>query len=123
SEANRVYACTRRKVGRGIVIELAGGLFLIAVVTLGGLLLQTSRKLHQARLACARFEGDRDAAVALLDTVPLAVFRWQRGRQDDELAVRGAPYRQFLARFDSENAAQVEAARQALHRRGPPFSV
>ena len=40
------------------MIELAGGLFLIAVVTLGGLLLQTSRKLHQARLACARFEGD-----------------------------------------------------------------
>src|SRR5713101_1711766 len=115
SEADCVHACTRRKVGRGIVIEFAGGLCLIAAVTLGGLLLRTSRKLYQTRLACARFEGERDAAVAVLDTVPLAAFRWPPGGEDEGLAVRAAPYRQFLARFDSDNATQVEAARQALH--------
>ncbi len=105
------------------MIEFAGGLCLIAAVTLGGLLLQTSRKLSQTRLACTRFEGERDAAVAVLDTVPLAAFRWAAGGEDEGIAVRAAPYRQFLARFELDNAARIEAARLALHRRGTPFSV
>jgi len=105
------------------VIEFAGGLCLIAAVTFGGLLLQTSRKLHRVRLACARFEGDRDAAVAVLDTVPLAAFRWGADVQDDELAVRTVPYRQFLGCFNADTATQIEAARRALHRQGTPFSL
>ena len=106
-----------------MVIEFAGGLCLIAVVTLGGLLLQTYRRLRETRLACAGFERERVAAMAVLDTVPLAGFRWPLGADHKAVAVRTDPYPQFLARFEADDAAHVEAARLALDRRGTPFSL
>ena len=106
-----------------MVIEFAGGLCLIAALTLGGLLLQTLWRLRATRLACAGFERERAAAVAVLDTVPLAGFRWPLGPDREPVAVRSDPYPQFLARFDAVDAERVEAARLALHRRGTPFSL
>jgi hypothetical protein len=61
------------------VIEFAGGLCLIAAVTLVGLLLQTFWRLRETRRACAGFERERAAAMAVLDTVPLAGFRLAAG--------------------------------------------
>ena len=106
-----------------MVIEFAGGLCLIAALTLGGLLLQTLRKLRATRLACAGFERKHAAAAAVLDTVPLAGFRWPLGPDREPVAVRSDPYPQFLARFDADDVARVEAARIALHRRGTSFSL
>ena len=106
-----------------MVIEFAGGLCLIAAVVLGGLLLQALRRLRETRLACAGSERERTAAVALLDTVPLAGFRWPLGPDHQGVAVRTDPYPQFLARFDADDVARVEAARLALHRRGTSFSL
>ena len=105
------------------MIEFADGLCLIATVTLGGLLLQAFRRLRETRLACARFERERAAAWAVLDTVPLAGFRWPLGPDHQGVAIRTDPYPQFLARFDPVDAERVEAARLALHRRGTPFSL
>src|SRR5260221_111667 len=42
-----------------MVIEFAGGLCLIAALTLGGLLLQTLWRLRATRLACPGFERER----------------------------------------------------------------
>ena len=56
------------------MIEFSGGLCLIAAAALGGLLLQALRRLRETRLACAGFERERAAAVAVLGTVPLAGF-------------------------------------------------
>jgi signal transduction histidine kinase len=105
------------------VIEFSGGLCLIAAVTLGGLLLQALWRLRKTRLACAGFERERAAAMAVLDTVPLAGFRWPLGSDHQGVAIRTDPYPQFLARFDAVDAERVEAARLALHRRGSPFSL
>ena len=104
------------------MIEFAGGVCLIVAVTLGGLLLQTSRRLHETRLACAGFEHERATALAVLDTVPLAGFRWSRGIDDQEVAVRAEPYPQFLARLNQGDAERIEAARQALRRGGTALS-
>jgi len=105
------------------VIEFSGGLCLIAAAALGGLLLQALRRLRETRLACAGFERERAAAVAVLDTVPLAGFRWPLRPDHQGVAIRTDPYPQFLARFDAVDAERVEVARLALHRRGTPFSL
>ena len=105
------------------MIEFSGGLCLIAAATLGGLLLQALRRLRETRRACAGFERERAAAVAVLDTVPLAGFRWPLGHDHQGVAIRTDPYPQFLARFDAVDAERVEAARLALHRGGRPFSL
>jgi signal transduction histidine kinase len=105
------------------VIEFAGGLCLIAAVTLGGLLLRAVWRLRETRLACAGFERERAAAVAVLDTVPLAGFRWPLGPDHQGVAIRTDPFPQFLARFDAVDAERVEAARLVLHRQGTPFAL
>ena len=74
-----------------MLIEFTGGLCLIAALTLGGLLLQASRKLRETQLARAGFERDWSAALAVLDTVPLAGFRWSAGGEDQGVAVRTGP--------------------------------
>ena len=89
------------------MIEFSGGLYLIAAAALGGLLLQALRRLRETRLACAGFERERAAAVAVLDTVPLAGFRWPLGPDHQGVAIRTDPYPQFLARFDAVDAERV----------------
>ncbi len=105
------------------MIAFAGGLCLIAAVTLGGLLLRADRRLRATRLALMGREREHAAAVAVLETVPLAGFRWPLGSDHHGVAIRTDPYPQFLARFDAVDAGRVEAARLALHRRGTPFSL
>ena len=61
--------------------------------------------------------------MAVLDTVPLAAFRWPVGRDADGYSVQTVAYPKFLAALAPGDAAQLEAARQALHRNGTPFSL
>src|SRR5208282_6911685 len=121
---------SRANLGRGTVIEFAAGLSAVVAMTLGGLLLRATTKLLRAttklratRLALAGYERDRAEALAVLDTVPLAAFRWPAGREQDGYPVRTAPYANFLAELISSDAAQLEAARRAVQCGGRPFSL
>ena len=105
------------------MIEFAGGLCLVIALTLGGLLMQATAKLRETRLARAGCEHERAQALAVLDTVPLAAFRWPAGREHDEDPVRAAPYLKFLSVLAPGDGAKLEAARLALHRTGTRFSL
>ena len=110
-------------MGHKMAIELAVGLCTVVAATIGGLLLHTTAKLRETRLACAGLERDRAAAAAVLDTVPLAAYRWPADCGQDGVVVRAAPYSKFLAVLDPGDAAQLEAARLALQGDRTPFSV
>ena len=84
-------------MGHKTVIELAAGFCAVVVVTQGGLLLWAKAKLRKSRLACASCESARAEALAALDTVPLAAFRWPVGRDSDGYSVHTVPYPKFLA--------------------------
>jgi signal transduction histidine kinase len=105
------------------VVELAAGLCTVVALTLAGLLLQTAAKLREARLACATSERDRAVALAVLDTVPLAAFRWPAGCDQDGYSVRTCSYPAFLGELAVADAAQLEAARVTLQGKGSPFSL
>ena len=105
------------------MIEFAAGLSMVVAVTLGGLLLRTTAKLREARVVRARCEHDRAHVSAVLDTVPLAAFRWPAGCEHDGYAVRTPPYPQFLAELAPDDGVKLEAARLALRRSGTPFSL
>src|SRR2546423_15187375 len=102
-----------------MVIEFAGGLCLIAALTLGGLLLQTLRKLRATRLACAGFERKHAAAAAVLGTGPLAGFRWPLGPDREAVAVRSDPSPQFLARFEAAGGTPLEGGPRGSPPPGP----
>ena len=96
---------------------------MFVVVTSGGLLLRTRAKLRKMRSVSAGHERGRAEALAVLDTVPLAAFRWPTGRDDDGYSVQTVAYPKFLAELASGDAAQLEAARQLLQRDGIAFSL
>jgi hypothetical protein len=98
------------------VIEFAAGFCVLVVVTLGGLLLRTRAKLRKMRSVCAGYERGRAEALAVLDTVPLAAFRWPAGRDDDGYSVQTIAYPKFVAELAPGDDAQLEAARQRLQR-------
>src|SRR4029077_20110942 len=75
------------------------------------------------RSVSAGHERGRAEALAVLDTVPLAAFRWPTGRDDDGYSVQTVAYPKFLAELASGDAAQLEAARQLLQRDGIAFSL
>ena len=77
---------------------------MFVVVTLGGLLLRTRAKLRRMRFVCAGYERRRAEALAVLDTVPLAAFRWPTGRDDDGYSVQTVAYPKFLAELASGDA-------------------
>ena len=100
------------------MIEFAAGFFLIVVVILGGLLRQTTVKLRQMQANCTRSERARTEALAPLDTVPLAAFRWPVGCDPDGCTFRAVAYGKFLDGLAPGVAEQLEAAREALKRDG-----
>jgi signal transduction histidine kinase/PAS domain-containing protein len=104
------------------VIEFAAGFCVFVVVTLAGLLLRTKAKLRKMRSAAAGYERGRAEALAVLDTVPLAAFRWPAG-DDDGYPVQTVAYPKFVAELAAGDAAQLEAARQLLQRDGIAFSL
>jgi signal transduction histidine kinase len=106
-----------------VVIEFSAGLSAVVAVTMGGLLLWTTAKLRETRLGRAGCERARAEALALLDTVPLAAFRWPVGRDPDGYSVQTVAYPKFLAELAPGDADHLEAARGALHRSGTPFSL
>jgi signal transduction histidine kinase len=110
-------------MGHKRVIELATGFCTVVGVTLGGLLTWTTVKLRETRLAYRGCARDRAEALAVLDTVPLAAFRWPAGRDPEGYSVQTVAYPKFLAELAPDDATQLEAARQALHGDGPPFSL
>src|ERR1700758_3023163 len=113
----------RAKQRRAVVIEFAAGLSAVVAVTLGGLLLWTTAKLRETRLGRAGSESACAEALGVLDTVPLAAFRWPVGRDPDGYSVQTVAYPKFLAELAPGDAAQLEAARGALQRDGTPFSL
>ena len=110
-------------MGHETVIELAAGFCPVVAMTLGGVLLWTAAKLREARSACVRREHARAEVSAVLDTVPLAAFRWPAGDDSDGYSVRAVAWPKFLAELAPGGAALLEAARAALHRDGTPFSL
>src|SRR6516162_608166 len=90
---------------------------------MGGLLLWTTAKLRETRLERAGSENARAEALAVLETVPLAAFRWPVGRDPDGYSVQTVAYPKFLAELAPGDAEQVEAARGALYRDGAPSSL
>jgi len=106
-----------------VVIEFAAGVCVVVAVTLGGLLLWVTAKLRETRLGGAGCERARAEALAVLDTVPLAAFRWPVGRDPGGYSVQTVAYPKFLAALAPGDAEQLEAARGALHRDGTPFSL
>src|SRR6516162_159459 len=105
------------------VIELAAGLCTVVGVTLGGLSLWATVKLREARSTSVGCERARAEALAVLDTVPLAAYRWPVGCDPDGHSVRDVAYPKFLAALNPGDATQLEAARLALHRNGAAFAV
>src|SRR5215472_900767 len=105
------------------VIELAAGFCAVVVATLTGLLLWSVAKLRDARSACVRSERARTEASAMLDTVPLAAFRWPAGRDPDGYSVQTVAYPKFLTELARGGATLLEAARGVLQRDGTPFSL
>ena len=94
------------------MIEFSAALCLVAALAFGALLLRTRGRLRQAL-----------AASAVLDTVPLASFRWAVGQEDDGDDARAASYREFIAGLTAGDAERIEAARLALQRVGTAFSA
>jgi len=105
------------------VIELAAGFCAVVVATLTGLLLWSVAKLRDARSACVRSERARTEASAMLDTVPLAAFRWPVGGDSDGYSVQTVAYPKFLTELARGGATLLEAARGVLQRDGTPFSL
>ena len=109
-----------------MVIAFSGGLWLGVAVLLAAMLSRAQWQLRQARSACAALERDWAEARAVLDTVPIASFRWPAGqgcgesRGGDDQA---AGYAEFLAGLAPSNATQLEEARLALQRSGTPFAA
>ena len=110
-------------MGHETVIELAAGFCAVVVATLVGLLLWTLAKLRDARSACVRSERARTEASAVLDTVPLAAFRWPVGRDPDGYSVHAVAYPKFLTELARGGATLLEAARGVLQLDGTPFSL
>jgi signal transduction histidine kinase len=106
-----------------VVIEFAAGLPTVVAVTMGGLLLWTTAKLRETRLERAGSENARAEALAVLETVPLAAFRWPVGRDPDGYSVQTVAYPKFLAELAPGAGERIEAARGALSRSGTPFSL
>src|SRR4029077_5597056 len=75
------------------------------------------------RSVSAGHERGRAEALAVLDTVPLAAFRWPTGRDDDGYSVQTVAYPKFVDELAAGDAAQLEAARQLLQRDGIAFSL
>ena len=59
----------------------------------------------------------------MLDTVPLAAFRWPVGRDPDGYSVHAVAYPKFLTELARGGATLLEAARGVLQRDGTPFSL
>ncbi|HEU0218861.1 MAG TPA: ATP-binding protein [Stellaceae bacterium] len=108
------------------MILIAAVIVLAVVIGLGGLALQM-----RARLSAA--EATRDAAekrsarlAAVLDTAPLAGFVWRA--DGDETALGSLPesstpsFAEFRARLDSDRAARLTAAVEALRTTGGAFA-
>jgi len=110
-------------MGHETVIELAAGLYAVVVTMLGGRLLWTTAKLRAVRSACVRCERARAEASAVLDTVPLAAFRWPVGSDPDGYSVHAVAYPKFLTQLARGGATLLEAARGVLQRDGTPLSL
>jgi len=106
-----------------LIFELAAGFCAVVVATLTGLLLWSVAKLRDARSACVRSERARTEASAMLDTVPLAAFRWPVGGDSDGYSVQTVAYPKFLTELARGGATLLEAARGVLQRDGTPFSL
>jgi PAS domain-containing protein len=89
---------------------------LAATLTFAALWWQSRKKVHAFLVERAASERGRADLAALLDTVPIASFRFAGDARTDR-------YANFLAGLAAGDAARLEAARLALSRGGTGFSV
>jgi signal transduction histidine kinase len=94
-------------------------LCLIAAVAFGVLWSRARAQLAEARRGRDRAERARGGLAALLETVPLTVFRWGR---DGTEATAGA-FDRFLAGLDPGDAGRITAAVAALRESGAPLDA
>jgi signal transduction histidine kinase len=89
---------------------------LAAAATFAALWWQSRKKVHASLIERAASERGRADLAALLDTVPIASFRFAGDASSDR-------YAKFLAGLAAGDAARLEAARLASSRGGAGFSV
>ncbi len=115
------------------MIILAAVICLVVAVVLGVLWLRARAQLHQSVRAREEAERRRGALAAVLNTVPLGGFRWDRdgvavgaigalaGSLPGGIASSGGPataYGNFLADLDPADSARIAAAVADLQRGG-----
>ncbi|MFI4947234.1 MAG: PAS-domain containing protein [Alphaproteobacteria bacterium] len=111
------------------MIEFAAGICFVAAVLCAALWWRAQARSHEAALARDTAEERRAGMAALLETLPLALFRWPRG-DAPEIAQGSLPgggtnlsYTGFLAGLESADAARLAAAVEALKGSGTAFAA
>ncbi|HEV2335255.1 MAG TPA: PAS-domain containing protein [Stellaceae bacterium] len=111
------------------MIEFAAGICFVAAALCAALWWRAQARWHQATLARDAAEERRAGMAALLETLPLALFRWPRG-DAPEIAQGSLPgggtnlsYTGLLAGLESADAARLAAAVEALKRSGTAFAT
>jgi signal transduction histidine kinase len=98
------------------VIAIAAGLCLIVAIAFAVLWSRARAQLIGARAARDSADRVRGGLAALLDTVPLTAFRWDR--DGAEAPGRAGPFDRFLAGLDPADATRIGAAIEGLRQRG-----
>ena len=109
--------------------EFAAVICFIAAAIFAGLWLRARTSLREAVESRNGVERSRTGLAAVLDTVPVAGLRWERGGRV-ESAIGKAPgpgadssFSAFLARLDAADANRVAAAVEDLTHTGTAFSA
>ncbi len=116
------------------MIALAAGFGGAAVAALLFLVpfLRLRRSLRLCKAAKARLEGAEADLGALLETLPIALFRWPAGAPEGAESfpplgalakAAGRDYPGFLARLKPEDAASLESERLSVSAAKPSFSA
>jgi signal transduction histidine kinase len=98
------------------VIAVAAGLCLIVAIVFVVLWSRARAQFASARAARDNAERARGGLAALLETVPLTAFRWDR--DGTEAPGRAGGFDRFLAGLDPADAPRIAAAIEGLRQRG-----
>ncbi len=105
---------------------IAAVIVLAVVIGLGGLALHMRARLSAAEAARDAAEGRCAGLAAVLDTAPLAGFVWRADGSEAALGLlpgtSTASFAEFRARLDTDRAARLSAAVEALRATGSAFA-
>ena len=99
------------------MIAFASGLCLLAALAFGLLWWWTRAQLAEARAARDSAERARGGLAALIDTIPIAAYRWNR-EGGEAPPGRAGSFVSFIAGLDPADAARIATAVEALRQRG-----